>query len=77
MADGYLLTDIEPKITRALLVERGVLIKNNYTATAAPTADDDELSGYEKGSEWIYGTTVYKCVSATAGEADWDTVTTT
>lgn len=45
--------------------------KNNYAATAAPGVNDDASAGYQVGSEWIYGTAIYKCVDATAGAASW------
>lgn len=48
---------------------------NNYDADAAPTATDDESSGYTAGSTWIDQTTgnIYVCTDATAGAAVWVT----
>lgn len=45
----------------------------NFTATVAPTANDDTGDGYATGSLW-YDTvakTLYWCASANAGAADW------
>ena len=55
-------------------------IKNNYTATSAPSSGDDNLDGYEIGSEWyatISGiTTKYVCLSASTSNAVWSLVVT-
>lgn len=47
--------------------------KSNYTATAAPTVNDDIDDGYGVGSVWIdvTGDNAYTCVDATAGAAVW------
>lgn len=46
---------------------------NNFAATTAPTATDDENDGYEIGSKWVdtVGEAFYVCVKATAGAAVW------
>jgi hypothetical protein len=48
--------------------------KDNLTATAAPTADDDETLGYEPLSSWINTVTteIYTCISAAEGAAHWE-----
>jgi hypothetical protein len=47
--------------------------KNNYTATTAPTVNDDVDSGYAVGSFWydITGDESYICLDATDGAAVW------
>jgi len=49
------------------------VIRNNLSASVAPTADDDDLDGYEVGSRWIDTTAdkAYVCVDATATAAIW------
>lgn len=48
-------------------------VKNNYEATAAPTATDDSTSGYATGSSWMIPATadMWRCRDATAGAARW------
>jgi len=48
-------------------------IKNNFTATAAPTVANDASQGYSVGSRWIDTTTgnVYTATSVAAGAAVW------
>ncbi|MDD5511999.1 MAG: hypothetical protein PHI12_14520, partial [Dehalococcoidales bacterium] len=48
----------------------------NFNGAAAPTANDDVTAGYDVGSTWIYGTTLYTCVIATAAAAVWIEVNT-
>lgn len=49
--------------------------KNNYTATTAPTVNDDidDGVGYEVGSVWIDVTNdlIYRCIDSTSGAAIW------
>jgi len=48
--------------------------KNNFTATVAPTVNDDSSQGYMAGSRWIniaLGNT-YECVDASVGAAVWN-----
>lgn len=51
----------------------GNVVKNNYSATAKPTANDDSGDSYEVGSQWINVTTnyAYVCVDATLTAAIW------
>lgn len=51
-------------------------ILNNYTATAAPTVDDDSGDGYSVGSAWIDVTAdkAYICLGATVGAAVWEEI---
>ena len=51
-----------------------LLRKNNYAATAAPTATDDSASDYAVGSEWMDTTNdnSYVCVDSTASAAVWN-----
>ncbi|MDD5062686.1 MAG: hypothetical protein PHN44_10455 [Candidatus Marinimicrobia bacterium] len=49
---------------------------HNFNGAAAPTANDDVTAGYDIGSTWIYGTTLYTCVIATAAAAVWIEVNT-
>ncbi len=46
---------------------------NNYTATTAPTVNDDSDDGYEVGSQWYdqTGDNMYHCLDATVGAAVW------
>jgi hypothetical protein len=48
--------------------------KNNYTASVAPTINDDTTSGYTVGSKWINTTAdkAYVCVDASSGAAVWN-----
>jgi hypothetical protein len=46
-------------------------IKNNLTATKAPTIVDDISKGYTVGSTWIYAGTTYQCTDATSSNAKW------
>lgn len=57
-------------------VDGGVLLKNNYTATAAPTATADTSAGYAVGSVWVDVTNdkSYICVDATATSAIWNQI---
>jgi hypothetical protein len=52
---------------------------HNFTATADPTATDDETDDYEVGSRWLRpGTPAeWVCVDASEGAAVWATVGTT
>lgn len=47
--------------------------KNNYSATAAPTAGDDSGDGYSVGDRWVDVTNdqLYVCLDATLGAAKW------
>ncbi len=47
--------------------------KDNFSATAAPTATDDSASGYSVGSLWTNVSTeiAYICMDATATAAEW------
>ena len=49
------------------------LLKHNFIATSAPTADDDALDGYTTGSRWIDTATdtEYICEDNRAGQARW------
>ena len=53
------------------------IVKNNFEAYDLPTAEDDETSGYSKGSIWVYGGEAYICVDATFNSADWKGITNT
>jgi hypothetical protein len=44
---------------------------NNFTASTAPTANDDETEGYSQGSKWYGGGEAYLCVDPTEGAAVW------
>lgn len=46
-------------------------ILDNYSATAAPTVNDDEGDGYEAGSKWFYDGDIWLCVNSTSGGAQW------
>ncbi len=49
-------------------------VKNNYAATAAPTAGDDfATDGYEVGSKWfdITNDRIYFCIDSSTGAAIW------
>jgi hypothetical protein len=51
------------------------VVKNNFTASGLPTANDDSGDGYAKGSIWIYDEEAYICVDATEGSAIWKGIT--
>lgn len=58
----------------AILHQYGVALpKNNDTAAAAPTANDDSTADYSVGSVWFWPATgrVWKLRDATAGAAEW------
>lgn len=46
---------------------------DNFTATTAPTVNDDSTDGYAKGSRWYdsVGEEAYICVDASVGAAIW------
>ena len=50
-----------------------IAVKNNYSATSAPSATDDSSKGYGVGSGWIDSTTkiAYKCFDPTVSHAVW------
>ena len=48
-----------------------LVVRNNYTASTNPTTDDDLTKGYNRGSEWMYQSRMYKCVDASIGAAKW------
>lgn len=50
---------------------------SNYSATSAPTVNDDSDEGYAVGSDWVdvSGGTTYKCVDSTVGAAIWNATT--
>lgn len=49
-------------------------IKQNFTATVAPSVTNDSADGYSVGSQWVNTAdgTSYVCVSATNGNAVWN-----
>lgn len=49
------------------------LPKSNYSASAAPTANNDSGSGYSIGSKWYDATNdkAYVCLDASSGAAIW------
>lgn len=54
-----------------------LLVQNNYSATVAPTVNDDSDDGYTVGSRWVdtVADEAYLCVDATVGAAVWIEVT--
>ena len=48
---------------------------HNFTASAAPTINDDTGDGYTKGSLWIYGTAAWYCADPASGAAVWTQIT--
>lgn len=50
-----------------------IVLKNNNTATTAPTVNDDSGVGYTVGSRWhdITADEAYTCLDATVGAAVW------
>jgi hypothetical protein len=52
--------------------------KNNFTATSAPTVNDDSGDGYAVGSRWIWAARGLEWVAldVTAGAAEWSVVAT-
>lgn len=76
------LADGQTAITQADFIEdlrplygRGT-VRHNYSATSAPTANDDSGDGYGVGSVWINVSTddVYICADATLTSAIWQQV---
>ena len=55
----------------------GTAVLNNFSATTAPTVNDDSDDGYAVGSRWIDTATgkSYTCVDATVGAAVWTDTT--
>lgn len=53
------------------LANNSATLKNNLTATSAPSVTDDEDAGYDVGSAWVYDNTTYTCVDSTVGKAVW------
>ena len=53
------------------------ILKNNYSATVAPTANDDANDGYSPGSMWLNNTTstLYACTDNTVAAAVWSDIT--
>ena len=51
----------------------GVLVKNKYDATAAPTVDNDNTEGYSVGSDWgdVANKNTYQCIDSSTGAAVW------
>jgi hypothetical protein len=51
-------------------------VKNNYSATSAPTAGDDSGDGYSVGSIWIdvSADDAYICLDASSGAAIWEQI---
>jgi hypothetical protein len=72
-SDGDVLTWSDGDSAWVNAVVPGNLL-NKYDATAAPTADDDEVDGYSVGSIWVDVTNdaAYICVDATEGAAVWN-----
>jgi len=54
------------------------ILKNNFTAVAAPTVSNDNTEGFSVGSEWLDTTTdiFYKASSVGTGTADWEKIVT-
>lgn len=49
------------------------IVKNNFTATTNPTANEDSGDGYEVGSRWVNTTLkrLFTCLDASVGAAIW------
>lgn len=45
--------------------------KNNFTASGAPTVNDDITEGYNYGSKWYYNGDIWMCVDPSEGAAVW------
>lgn len=65
-------TPASRKVTVAALVAAGGAL-NNFTATSAPTVNDDSGDGYAVGSVWMWPAQrrQWVCVDATVGAAVW------
>ena len=68
------VADLQAQLER-LEAEREEIL-NNFSATSAPTANDDAGDGYSVGSMWINISTnlAYICMDNSAGAADWDQI---
>jgi len=66
-ADATILKDADIGVTVS------EYIKNNYTATVAPTVNNDETEGYSVGSEWIDSALgdIYRATDVSTGAAVW------
>lgn len=60
----------------ATTVNSGSIVKNNFSATAAPSTTDDSAAGYAIGSEWIdtVAGSKYWCADASPSSAVWKQV---
>jgi hypothetical protein len=77
---GGEVTDLRNDIRELLtgLAGAGNLLKNNFTATTNPTANDDDTEEYSVGSMWInnvFPRRGYQCVSNATGTAVWKEIT--
>jgi hypothetical protein len=73
-----LLAGADAAAVRAMLeVDSIATKKSNLSATAAPTAGDDNTAGYAVSSRWIDVTNdrTYECVDASTGAAIWRELT--
>lgn len=74
---AYLCLDATAGAASWFEIEKGVL--NNFTATAAPTVNDDAGDGYSVGSRWFdtTGDEAYVCLDSATGAANWQTTSLT
>jgi hypothetical protein len=61
------------RVAQAIASQAAAKLTNNFSATAAPTVDDDSGDDYAVGSLWIDTTNdeTYRCADPTAGAAVW------
>lgn len=71
---GKLFTCFDPTVAAAVWVLIDSVL-NNTTAVVAPVVGDDNLDGYEVGSQWVdlVLNTVWFCADASTGAAVWVT----
>ncbi len=49
-----------------------IAVINNLAATGNPAVGNDSTQGYEAGSFWLHGSSIYVCTDPTAGAAVWE-----
>jgi len=74
---GLTITITDGDVGEKMTITIDSVVLNNYTATTDPLVTSDTDAGYSVGSIWVNTSTpeAFICVDATAGAADWDSIT--
>jgi len=74
--DLYICLFSEPGSADWITIPLGSSAQNNYSANIAPTANDDNTTGYSKGSKWFntVSSLLYECVDNGTGAAVWTVI---